>query len=92
MKRPPEKRRNAVAIRYEAGKDTAPRVVAKGQGLLADRILEIAREEGIYIQEDPDLVALLAQLEVNSAIPEDLYKAVAEVLAFVYQLNRNFNQ
>lgn len=83
-----DKRQKAVAVRYEMEKDTAPHVIAKGQGHLAERILEIARAEGIHVQEDPDLVALLAKLDVDSPIPEELYKAVAEVLAFVYRLNK----
>lgn len=90
MKDPRPKMQKAVAVRYQAEEDTAPRVIAKGQGRLAERILEIAREEGIHIQEDPDLVGLLAKLELDSPIPEELYKAVAEVLAFVYRLNRGF--
>ncbi len=89
---PPEKRQQAVAIRYKAEEDAAPHVVAKGQGLLAERIMEIARAEGIHIKEDPDLVGLLAKLDVDTAIPEELYKAVAEVLAFVYRLNRGYGK
>jgi len=85
---PREPRKRAVALRYQAERDPAPRVIAQGQGILADRILSIARSEGIHIQEDPDLLALLATLEVNETIPEDLYRAVAEVLAFVYRLNQ----
>ena len=88
MKAPREPRKRAVALRYQAEDDPAPRVLAKGQGALADRILSIAREEGIHVQEDPDLLMLLAKLEVNDTIPEELYRAVAEVLAFVYRLNR----
>lgn len=88
MKDPREKLQKAVAIRYQASEDAAPKVIAKGQGRLAERILEIAREEGIHIQDDPDLVGLLAKLDLDSPIPEELYKAVAEVLAFVYRLNR----
>lgn len=80
-------RRKAVALRYDAEKDAAPKVIAKGSGLLADRILELAREHNIHIQQDPDLVAVLSKLEVNSDIPENLYRAVAEILAFVYRLN-----
>lgn len=89
---PPDKRQQAVAVRYKAAEDSAPRVVAKGQGLIAERILEIARAEGIHIQEDPDLVGLLSKLDISSAIPEELYKAVAEVLAFVYRLNRGYGK
>lgn len=81
-------RKRAVALRYKSEDDPAPRVVAKGRGALAERILAIAREEGIYVQEDPDLIGLLAKLEVDDTIPEELYRAVAEVLAFVYRLNR----
>ncbi|MCF6284640.1 MAG: EscU/YscU/HrcU family type III secretion system export apparatus switch protein [Candidatus Hydrogenedentes bacterium] len=81
-------RKQAVAIRYQVESDAAPKVVATGKGHLADRILAIAKAEGIHVQEDPDLLALLAKLDVNDTIPEDLYRAVAEVLAFVYRLNR----
>ena len=83
---PPRKR--AVAIRYQMESDAAPKVIATGQGLLAERILAIAQTEGIHVQEDPDLLTLLAKLDVNDTIPEDLYRAVAEVLAFVYRLNQ----
>ena len=75
-------------MRYDDAKEQAPRVVATGGGYLAERIIEIAEENGIHIQEDPDLVALLAQLDLNTEIPGDLFSAVAEVLAFVYRLNR----
>lgn len=78
----------AVALRYTRGKDHAPRVVAKGERLLAERIIEIARAHHIHIHEDPDLVAVLVALDINREIPESLYFAVAEVLAFVYRLNR----
>ena len=83
-----ENRKRAVALRYDDAKEQAPRVVATGGGYLAERIIEIAEENGIHIQEDPDLVALLAQLDLNTEIPGDLFSAVAEVLAFVYRLNR----
>lgn len=81
-------RQKAVALRYEADRDSAPRVVAKGAGVIAERIIEVAREHGIHVHEDPDMVAILAKLDVDTLIPEGLYKAVAEVLAFVYKLNR----
>ncbi len=82
------RRRKAVALRYDAARDSAPKVVAKGSGHLAERILEIAREHGVLIHEDPDLLQTLAALDVDMEIPEALYRAVAEVLAFVYQTNR----
>lgn len=80
-------RRKVVAVRYDSETDGAPKVVAKGSGHVGDRIVELAREHGVHIHEDPDLVAILAEVELNREIPEDLYKAVAEVLAFVYRLN-----
>lgn len=80
-------RRKAVALRYDQEQEDAPRLVAKGRGYRADKIVEIAREHGIHVYEDPDLVTLLAQLDVDAAIPAGLYRAVAEVLAFVYRLN-----
>jgi FlhB-like protein len=83
-----DQRRRAAAIRYNAEQHAAPRLVAKGAGLLADRIVEIARENGVYVHEDPDLVAVLSRLEVDTEIPEELYRAVAEILAFVYRLNQ----
>jgi flagellar biosynthesis protein len=86
--RPVQPRRKAVALKYDAQKDQAPRIVAKGGGILADRIIEIARENGIHIAEDPELVGLLAKLDVDTNIPEQLYRAVAEILAFVYRLDK----
>ena len=80
----------AVALRYDAGQDGAPHLVAKGDRLLAERIIELAQEHGIHIYEDPDLVALLAKLDIDTEIPEELFQAVAEVLAFVYRLNQRF--
>ncbi len=83
-----KKLRKAVALKYEPGKNNAPRVTAKGKGLLAERIIEIAGEQGIPISEDPDLVGALIQLDFDEEIPPELYKAVAEILAFAYRLNR----
>lgn len=82
-----DRRRQAVALHYEAAQADAPRVVAKGAGHLADRIVALAQEHGVPVREDPDLTALLAQLDVDAHIPPELYKAVAEVLAFVYRLS-----
>ena len=86
--KPERARRKAVALRYDAARDAAPRVVAKGAGRLAERIIEIAQQYRLHVHEDPDLVAVLAKLDVDAEIPEDLYRAVAEVLAFVYRLNQ----
>jgi len=87
-----EKLKKAVALKYELGKDSAPRVTAKGKGLVARRMMEIAREEGIPISEDPDLVGALIQLDFDEEIPPELYKAVAEILAFAYRLNRRMKE
>ena len=83
-----EKLKKAVALTYDRDKDSAPRVTAKGRGRVAERIIELAREGGVPISEDPDLVTALIQLDFDEEIPPDLYKAVAEVLAFAYRMNR----
>lgn len=88
MTPPVDPRRRAVALRYDATRDDAPKVVAKGSGFLAERIVEIARAHGIHVHSDPALMGLLAKLEPNTHIPESMYRAVAEVLALVYRLNR----
>ncbi|GIX46293.1 MAG: flagellar biosynthetic protein FlhB [Candidatus Tectimicrobiota bacterium] len=90
MKTP--RRKTAVALRYDAAKDAAPRVTAKGHGLLADKILALAREKGVPIREDADLVQALAQLDLQQEIPPSLYRAVAEILAFVYRLNAAYGK
>lgn len=84
----PETPRRAVALRYDVSQDAAPKIIAKGERLLAERIIELAREKGIHVHEDPDLTAVLAKLDLQTEIPESLYQAVAEVLAFVYRLNQ----
>ena len=81
-------RKKAVALRYHRGEDDAPVVIAKGAGHLAERILEIANEYDIPLYEDPDLVEVLAKIDLGNVIPPELYQAVAEALAFVYNLNR----
>lgn len=83
-----ETRRKAVALRYDAERDRAPKVVAKGAGYIADQIIALAKEHDIHIHEDPDLVTVLAKLDLDTEIPEELYRAIAEVLAFVYRLNQ----
>ena len=85
---PKDKLKKSVALKYEPSKDNAPRVTAKGAGLIAERIIELAVKEGIPIKEDPDLIGALMQLDFQEEIPPELFKAVAEVLAFAYRLNR----
>jgi flagellar biosynthesis protein len=84
----PLARRSAVALEYDPERDSAPRLTAKGRGAVAYRILEIAQASGIPIVQDPDLVEVLAAVELEREIPSRLYEAVAEVLVFVYRVNR----
>ena len=81
--------KTAAAIKYDAEKSRAPEVAASGRGIVAERIIEIARENGIPIKYDPDLVQILSKIKVGSEIPVELYRAVAEILAYVYSLNEN---
>ncbi|WP_449619366.1 EscU/YscU/HrcU family type III secretion system export apparatus switch protein [Robertmurraya sp. Marseille-Q9965] len=81
-------RKEAIALRYDSVKDEAPRVLAKGKGLVADNILEKALTHDVPIQEDASLVELLGKLNINETIPEELYQAVAEVFAFIYRTNK----
>lgn len=84
----PTSRRKAVALRYDTERDRAPKVVATGSGDLAERIIATAKEHGIHLHTDPDMIAVLSKLKPDMEIPPDLYRAVAEVLAFVYRINR----
>ncbi len=77
--------KKAVALKYKPDKDNAPKVVAKGAGELAKRIIEIAKKHGIPVEENAPLAYMLFKLELNQEIPPELYLAVAEVLAFVYR-------
>ena len=79
--------KEAVALSYHPPRDSSPRLTAKGQGELADRILELARIHNVPIRQDADLVHLLGKLELESEIPATLYKVIAEILAFVYFVN-----
>ncbi len=80
----------AVAILYDETTGGAPKVVATGQGEVARKIIARAEEAGIHIQKDDNLVELLAKIPLGDEIPTELYQTVAEVLAFVYQVNEKF--
>lgn len=85
-----EKKRDAriaAAIKYDSEKSSAPAVTASGKGAIAEKIIALAQENGIPIKDDPALVQILSKLKVGSEIPVELYRAVAEILAFVYSLN-----
>jgi flagellar biosynthesis protein len=78
--------RECAALAYRSG-DAAPRVVAKGRGILADTIIAKARASGVYVHESRELLALLMQIDLDSRIPPQLYIAVAELLAWLYHLD-----
>ncbi len=77
----------AVALQYEKGTREAPRVVAKGRGLVADRIVELAREQGIVIEANPVLAEALSGVELDDTIPLELYEAVAIVIGYVLRVS-----
>lgn len=79
--------KQAVALKYDRVKDEAPKVTAKGKGRVAENIIELAKAHGIPVKDDPDLVEVLASLEIDQEIPPEIYVAVAELLAFVYSAN-----
>lgn len=85
---PEQQRSGAVAVAYDPS-DTAPRVVAKGYGTLAETIVRTAREHGLYVHESPELVGLLMQVDLDSHIPPQLYVAIAELLAWLYALDND---
>ena len=80
--------KKAVALKYEKEKDTAPQIIAKGQREIAKKIIEKAEEFKIPLYEDANLTEILSKLEVGLFIPPEIYKAVAEVLAWVYMLDK----
>lgn len=82
--------KKAVALRYNQEKSQAPSITATGRGLIADTIIEKAKENNVPILEDGTLVELLAELNINETIPEELYQAVAEVFAFIYRTDQGF--
>lgn len=89
---PLSKRKEAVALSYNLHKQNAPKVIAKGKGLVADNIIDKALESGIPIQEDPTLVELLSTLNLQEEIPENLYAVVAEIFAFIYQIDEKYGK
>jgi flagellar biosynthesis protein len=82
----------AVAVLYDEKESDSPKIVASGKGTVAEKIIGTAREAGIHIQEDPNLAELLSKVPIGDEIPVELYQTVAEVLAFVFQVNEKFKQ
>lgn len=81
-------RLKAAAISYDKETDPAPKVLASGSGLIAEKILEVARAAGIPIQEDPALAEILANIDPGQEIPPETYKVVAEILVFLYKVDK----
>lgn len=81
-------RKEAVALSYEPNTGDAPKVIAKGKGKIAENILDKAKEHNIPIQEDPSLVEVLGQLQLDQSIPDELYLAVSEVFAYIYRIDK----
>lgn len=81
-----EESKKAIALKYKPEKDKAPKIVAKGRGYIADKIVEIAKQHGVPLREDQALVEVLSKLDIYEEIPVELYKAVAEILVFVYKI------
>ncbi|HWR19966.1 MAG TPA: EscU/YscU/HrcU family type III secretion system export apparatus switch protein [Clostridia bacterium] len=79
---------SAAALKYDAGSDAAPRVVGIGCGYVAKKMLETAKEHSVPVEEDEALVRSLSKLDIGQEIPEELYTAVAEILAFLYRMDK----
>jgi len=80
--------RKAAALKYDAQTSSAPILKAKGVGPVAEKIIQLAADHNIPIKQDPDLVEMLVQLDIEQEIPPELYRVVAEILAFVYNLSK----
>ncbi|WP_010630970.1 EscU/YscU/HrcU family type III secretion system export apparatus switch protein [Sporolactobacillus vineae] len=86
-KEPMSTRKKAVALNYVKGQDQAPYVSAKGEGNVAKKIIDKAREADIPVQKDPGLVSMLSGLDLNEMIPPELYGAVAEIFSYIYRID-----
>lgn len=83
-----KKIKKAVVLKYNENKDDAPRIMAKGKGEVAKNIIKIAEKYDLPIKKDEDLVELLSKVEIDKEIPQNLYKAVAEVFSFIYKITK----
>jgi flagellar biosynthesis protein len=85
-------RKQATALAYNTeDRNATPRVVAKGYGMLAEMIVQRAKDAGLYVHESPEMVSLLMQVDLDSRIPPELYRAVAELLAWLYRLENGLD-
>ena len=90
IKNKPYKVKSAISLQYQKEINSAPKITARGEGWVAEKIIEIAQERNIPIRKDKDLLNLLSEIDLGREVPESLYKVVAELLAWVYQLNKNY--
>jgi len=82
--------KKAVALEYRPSEHAAPVVTAKGRGFVAEKIIALAKKEHIPIKDDPDLVEVLSQVDLDEQIPPSVYQVVAEIFSFIYQLNKRY--
>jgi flagellar biosynthesis protein len=82
-------KKKAAALKYDPASGTSPRITAKGTGIVAQKIIDLAEQHDVPVKKDPDLVEVLAGLDINQEIPQEIYVAVAELLAFVYTINKD---
>lgn len=85
-------KKSAIAINYDKEKDIAPKIVAKGSGVLAEKIIELAKQNNIPLYEDPDLIEVLSKMDLGQEIPPELYKIIAEVLIYIYKSNNKIGK
>ena len=83
-------RQKAVALKYVPREDQAPKVTAKGSGLVAEKIIQLAKEHGVPIKEDLALIEVLSRLDIHQDVPPSVYVVVAEILSFVYAINNRW--
>ncbi|PIP02308.1 MAG: flagellar biosynthesis protein FlhB [Zetaproteobacteria bacterium CG12_big_fil_rev_8_21_14_0_65_54_13] len=85
-----ERKHQAIALNWNPYLDAAPKITAKGSGLLADEIIRLAREHNIPIREDQDLVQIFSQLDIGASVPAEVHTAIAEILAYIYWSNQQY--
>ena len=84
--------KKAVSLQYDPARQEAPIITAKGQGIIAEKIIELAKKHHIPIKDDPDLIEILSQLELDEQIPPAVYQVVAEIFSFIYHLNTKYRE
>lgn len=92
MKKESKETKQAVALRYDGERHSAPRIVAGGGGNIAEKILQVAREYQVPIEDNSELVEMLSFFDVGQEIPEEAYRAVAEILAFIYAVEKGYKR